>query len=107
MYLRSFFGLVAATSAAVTAAQQDRSSRPDLEWALMPDKTADWYKDHGKPVPDFAPEITVDEENKSYVVKLDCPDCPFLVKENPFKSSWQKQENSLVRLTRELVFCES
>ncbi|XPS95481.1 hypothetical protein M3J09_004771 [Ascochyta lentis] len=96
MYLRSFLGLVAAASAVVVAAQQDAPPRIDLDWALTPDKTADWYKDHGKPAPDFASEVTVVEEKKSYIVKLDCPDCPFLVKKNVIKSSWQKQENSLL-----------
>ncbi|KAJ4355048.1 hypothetical protein N0V95_003266 [Ascochyta clinopodiicola] len=94
MYLRSFLGLAAAASAVVNA--QDAPPRLDLDWALTPDKTADWYKDHGKPVPEFAPEITVVEEQKSYVVKLDCPDCPFLVKKSFVESSWQKQENSLL-----------
>lgn len=56
-------------------------------------------------MPDYAPEVTVVEEYKSYVVKLECPGCPFLVKESFFKSSWQKQENSLVCVAHERMFC--
>ncbi|UPX20028.1 uncharacterized protein EKO05_0010274 [Ascochyta rabiei] len=96
MYFRSLLGLAAAASAVVVAAQQDAPPRLELDWALTPDKTADWYKDHKKPVPEFAPEITVVEEKNSYVVKLDCSDCPFLVKKSFVESSWQKQENSLL-----------
>ncbi|KAF2621943.1 hypothetical protein BU25DRAFT_435166 [Macroventuria anomochaeta] len=90
MQLLSFLSLAAAF-ASVTAAQRDLPPRPDLKY----DETADWYKDHGKPIPDVAPEITVIEANRSYVVKLECPDCPFLVKEGR-KASWQERDNSLL-----------
>lgn len=91
MQLLSFLG-IAAAFASVTAAQENPSPRPDLKY----DETADWYKDHGKPIPDSAPEITVVEEHASYIVKLDCPGCPFLVQEGR-NASWQERDNSLVR----------
>lgn len=89
---------ISAACAAVTAAQRDLPPPPDPEWALLPDKTADWYKNHGEPAPEFADDVTVVEENKSYVVKLACPGCPFLVRESFHKPSWQEQYNSLVSL---------
>ncbi|KAF2832456.1 hypothetical protein CC86DRAFT_442690 [Ophiobolus disseminans] len=48
-------------------------------------------------VPFHAPEITIVEPNKAYVVKLDCPGCPFAVKDTNTKVLWQQppQENAL------------
>ncbi|KAJ4986975.1 hypothetical protein SVAN01_07516 [Stagonosporopsis vannaccii] len=76
MQLLSFLSLAAAF-ALVTVGQVELPPQPGLKL----DQTADWYKDHGMPVPDVAPEITVIEANKSYVVKLDCPSCPFTIKD--------------------------
>lgn len=105
MHILSFLGFAAAF-AGVTVAQEDLPPQPDIKY----DETADWYKDHGIPVPHVASGITVVEANKSYVVKLKCPDCPFFVKEE--KSSWQKvapyswheRYNSLVRLARVVTY---
>lgn len=90
MHLLSFLSLAAVVTS-VTASQKELPPQPDIKY----DETADWYKDHGKPAPDFAPEITVVEENRSYVVKLECPGCSFYVKDGR-KISWQERNNSLV-----------
>ncbi|KAH7082668.1 hypothetical protein BKA63DRAFT_404309 [Paraphoma chrysanthemicola] len=48
-------------------------------------------------IPHYAPEITTIEENKAYVVKLDCPGCPFAIKTSDSEVEWQEppQENAL------------
>lgn len=92
MLFLSFLSFAAAF-ASVTAGQSDLPPRPDLIY----DETADWYKDHGKPIPEIAPEITVIEANRSYAVRLECPDCPFFVREGK-KVSWQERDNSFVGL---------
>ena len=104
MHILSFLGFAAAF-ASVTVAQEDLPLQPDIKY----DETADWYKDHGMPVPHVASGITVVEANRSYVVKLECPDCPFFVKEEkkfPWQKvapySWHERYNSLVRFA--LVF---
>lgn len=47
----------------------------------------------------YAPEITVLEPSKAYVVKLDCPGCPFAIKETNTEVHWQQpaQGNAMVR----------
>lgn len=101
MQFLSFLSLAAAF-ASVTAAE-DVPPRAGLKY----DETADWYKHRQMPVPLVASQVTIVEENKSYVVKLECPNCPFFVKnEVPKKScswerlapcSWREQYNALVR----------
>ncbi|KAF2993202.1 hypothetical protein E8E13_000036 [Curvularia kusanoi] len=76
----------------VTAAESQLPPQPELKY----DETADWYKEHEKPVPVVANEITEIEEKQSYLVKLACPDCPYLVKEGGNKRTWQEQENALL-----------
>lgn len=103
MQFLSFLGLAAAF-ASVTASE-DIPPRAGLKY----DETADWYKDHLIPVPPVASQVTVVRQNTSYVVKLECPGCPFFVKnETPEKScpweklapcSWREQYNALVRAT--------
>ncbi|KAF2175117.1 hypothetical protein K469DRAFT_611775 [Zopfia rhizophila CBS 207.26] len=68
-------------------------------WSYEPDKTADWYGKHGKPLPELAPALTTVEQNKSYIVKLECVGCPFRVRrEGELVETWQEppQENSLL-----------
>lgn len=45
-----------------------------------------------------AEEVTVVDVNKSYVVKLGCLGCPFLLKESQFNVSWEHppRDNALV-----------
>lgn len=43
-----------------------------------------------------APQVTIVEANKSYVVRLECPDCPYLARDGE-NHAWLKRENSLVR----------
>ncbi|KAF2133708.1 hypothetical protein P153DRAFT_280453 [Dothidotthia symphoricarpi CBS 119687] len=45
-----------------------------------------------------APEITVVESNKNYLVKLDCVECPFAVWDSSSEVSWQTppQDNALL-----------
>jgi hypothetical protein len=93
MHISSFVGLAAAL-AGVTAAQKVLPPQPDFQY----DETADWYRDHGMPVPEVSSQITTVEANRSYVVKLECPDCPFLVKDGR-EASWQERDNALVRST--------
>jgi hypothetical protein len=100
MQLLSFLGL-AATFASVTAAE-DVPPRAELKY----DETADWYKHQTMPAPPVASQVTVIEEKKSYVVKLECPNCPFYVKNAVPKQTcsweklapcqWREQLNSLV-----------
>lgn len=90
MHFSSFVGLAAAL-AGVTAAQKVLPPQPDFQY----DETADWYRDHGMPVPEVSSQITTIEANRSYVVKLECPDCPFLVK-NGREVSWQERDNALL-----------
>ncbi|KAF2682976.1 hypothetical protein K458DRAFT_244056, partial [Lentithecium fluviatile CBS 122367] len=71
----------------------------DTEWAIYPDKTADWYKEHGEALPELAQAITTVEANRSYVVKLECVGCPFRVRElGEMLETWQDppQDNSLL-----------
>jgi hypothetical protein len=71
----------------------------DQIWSYTPDNTADWYTQHGQPLPEVAPEITTVEPNNSYVVKLECLDCPFRVRKYAeIVEEWQQspQDNSLV-----------
>lgn len=86
---------LAASLVAVAAARDYHNSK----WATHPAKTADWYAEHGLPLPELAPTITTVEPNKSYVVKLECMGCPFRVRElyQTFET-WQEppQDNSLV-----------
>ena len=91
MQLFSFLGLAAAF-ASVTAAQAEL---PPKTTNLKYDKTADWYKDHGMQVPEVAAYISVIEPNRSYVVRLECPGCPFLVQEGK-QLVQQKRDNTLV-----------
>jgi hypothetical protein len=93
MHISSFVGLAAAY-ASVTAAQKVLPPQPDFQY----DETADWYRDHGMPVPEVSSQITTVKANRSYVVKLECPDCPFLVKDGR-EVSWQERDNALVRPT--------
>ena len=81
MQLVSILGLAAAL-ASVTAAEE-ASPRAELKY----DETADWYENHQMPVPAVASQVTVIEEKKSYVVKLECPDCPFYIKNE--SCSWE------------------
>ncbi|KAF1931120.1 uncharacterized protein M421DRAFT_57099 [Didymella exigua CBS 183.55] len=58
------------------------------------------------PVPPVASPVTVIEENKSYAVKLECPNCPFFIKnavpketcswEELAPCSWREQSNALL-----------
>lgn len=102
MQFISVLGFVAAF-ASVTAAE-GVPPRAELKY----DETADWYRQNSMPVPAAASQVTVIEENKSYVVKLECPDCPFYVKNGVPKQtcSWEglapcqwreDQSNALVR----------
>jgi len=91
MQLISLLSLVAAL-ASVTAGEAERTPQPGLKL----DQTADWYKDHGIPVPDVANEITIIEAKKSYVVKLECPGCPLTVKDGEMVQQ-RRIDNSLVR----------
>lgn len=90
MQFYSFLGFAAAC-ATVTAAKAELSPLAGLKY----DETSDWYRDHGMPSPEGAPEITIVELVKSYVVKLDCPDCPFLVRDGE-KYEWVKRDSALV-----------
>ncbi|KAH6621733.1 hypothetical protein C7974DRAFT_397042 [Boeremia exigua] len=92
MHLLSILPLAAAF-ASVTAVEADPP--PQFNLNLKYDETADWYKAHGMPVPEVASEITVIAPNSSYVVKLECPDCPFLVKDGE-NDVWLKRDNSLL-----------
>jgi hypothetical protein len=69
----------------------------DTDWAVRTDKTADWYKEHGEPLPELAQAITTVEANKSYVVKVECVGCPFRVG-GLTTDTWAEspQDNSLV-----------
>lgn len=91
MRLLSFLSL-AAGFASVAAAQAELPPQPGLKY----DQTAAWYKDHGMPVPDAASEVTIIEPSRSYVVKLECPVCPFTIKEGEDYIS-RRIDNSLVR----------
>ncbi|KAJ8110724.1 hypothetical protein OPT61_g6502 [Boeremia exigua] len=90
MLLLSFLSLAAALTSG-TAAEAVRPPFPDLKY----DHTADWYKGHGLPIPEVASDITVIETNKSYVVKLECPDCPFFVRDGA-KYAWVKRDNAML-----------
>src|SRR5262245_57206536 len=86
---------IVASLVAIAAARE----YPDSDWATHPDKTADWYKEHGEPLPELAPTITTVEANRSYVLKLECVGCPFRVRElYEVVETWQEppQDNSLV-----------
>lgn len=85
MRLISSFGLLVAFSAA--AASSDRQ-QPEEE-------TADGG---GTSVSKLLPEIAVVESNKSYIVKLDCVQCPFAVWDSSTEVSWQTppQDNALI-----------
>lgn len=50
-------------------------------------------------IPHYAPEITVAEEGKAYVVKLECVGCPFAIRKENAEIEWQEppKENALVR----------
>jgi hypothetical protein len=50
-------------------------------------------------IPHYAPKITIAEEGKAYVVKLDCLDCPFAIGKPNAEVEWQEppQDNALVR----------
>lgn len=82
------------------AAARKKWSVLDTTWATEPDRTADWYKENGEPLPEVAPHVTTVQQGKSYVVKLDCPGCPF--KRSPMDGSlvdwWNEpaQDNSLL-----------
>lgn len=101
MQFFSILGLAAAFAGMTTA--EAGSPRAELKY----DQTTDWYKQHSMPVPSVASPVTVIEEKKSYVVKLECPDCPFYVKNGSPKQScsweglapcqWREQLNALVR----------
>jgi hypothetical protein len=93
--MRSF----AAFSLSVAAAVASSVNWWEYEWSYRPDRTADWYKQRGQPLPEIAPEITTVEEHKSYVVKLECLGCPFRVRKyGETVETWQEppQDNSLV-----------
>ncbi|KAF2267172.1 hypothetical protein CC78DRAFT_577373 [Lojkania enalia] len=93
------FGLVAAASAARHNAMMGSQNGRDCSWSYLPDKTAAWYQTHGKPLPALAPDITVVEANKSYIVKLGCVGCPFRVRKyGELVETWSSvpQRNSLL-----------
>lgn len=97
--MRSFAVVLSVAVSAVAALDNWQ----DYEWSYTPDKTADWYQEHGELLPVLAPELTVIEANKSYVVKLECVGCPFRVRElYEVVETWQEppQDNSLVRPPR-------
>jgi len=92
------FALPVALAAATTVSQVQRT--PDQEWSYLVDKTADWYKAHGKPIPEPAPAVTSVKQGQSYIVKLECLGCPFRVRSREYeRGSWQwpAPDNSLVR----------
>ncbi|KAJ4299445.1 hypothetical protein N0V90_004690 [Kalmusia sp. IMI 367209] len=71
----------------------------DVDWAIRPDKTAQWYEENASGnLPELAPTITTVVANKSSVVKLECVGCPFRVREESKPESWQKppQDNSML-----------
>ncbi|KAH7130139.1 hypothetical protein B0J11DRAFT_457129 [Dendryphion nanum] len=72
--MRSFaaLGLPIAFAAIASAG----SASVGNEWSYTPDKTADWYKQHGEELPHHAQVLTTVEEGKSYIVKLPCLGCP-------------------------------
>jgi hypothetical protein len=69
----------------------------DADWAVGPDKTAEWYREHDEPLPELAQAITTVEANRSYVVKVECVGCPFRHR-GVTTDSWQMcpPNNSLV-----------
>lgn len=91
--MRSFIALSLPVAFAASVAVRD------VEWSYMPDKTADWYRDNGKPLPELAPDLTTVEESQSYIVKLDCLGCPFRVRRlGEVYETWEEpaRENSLL-----------
>lgn len=93
--------LLAALGFPIALAAASAVDWTEYEWSYKPDKTADWYKQHGQSLPGTAPELTILEDNKSYVVKLECLGCPFRVREiGEVVETWQEppQDNSLVLL---------
>lgn len=95
MHLASLLGFAAAFASVTFATEAEQPPQPSTN--LQHDETSDWYKSHGMPVPEVAAEITTIEANKSYVVRLECPDCPFLMQGEGKQPVWQKQDNTLVR----------
>ncbi|KAF2799830.1 hypothetical protein K505DRAFT_224045, partial [Melanomma pulvis-pyrius CBS 109.77] len=71
----------------------------DQRWSYLPDKTASWYKDNGKPLPKLAEGLTTVEDGQSYIVKLECLGCPFRLRTiGEVYETWQDpaQDNSLL-----------
>ncbi|KAF2643633.1 hypothetical protein P280DRAFT_466400 [Massarina eburnea CBS 473.64] len=92
------YSAVVASLVAVAAAR-NRWTGVDTKWATHPDKTADWYTEHGEPLPTLANATTTVEPGKSYIAKLDCLGCPFRVRKlYEVVEIWQEpaQENSLL-----------
>ncbi|KAF2475456.1 uncharacterized protein BDR25DRAFT_213162 [Lindgomyces ingoldianus] len=98
MYCLFAFGLVYVAGAAARLGAPSDDWR-DYTWSYEDDKTAAWYKEHDLIPPEVAPAITTVEDEKSYIVKLECIGCPFRVRNKyPVLETWQEpaQDNSLL-----------
>lgn len=98
--VRSSFAPIAPFATLFALARLAAAAEPSsIEWSYLPDKSAQWYTQNGQALPELAPAVTTVEQNKSYIIKLECVGCPFRVRElGEVVETWQQpsQENSLV-----------